>query len=1076
MATSKPKPKPADTTATDDTISSVKGIAENIKELGSRDTSAAAENLYRIAKGLSSFSDIDSKKITKNVKEISKVPDLFKNLNNALKTGALDEKFAKSSIAFGKSLEYVSKGLKTFSEVSISKLAENIKDISKVKGIVSTLTESFAGDVPKDFYTNSYQFGNSVTNIADGLKSFSELSISKLVKNVEDLKLLPNLMDDLVGGFSVKVSKTFANSAENFGNSFKNISEALKSFSELSMGKLLKNLIAIRLIGPALKFLNSIPKIKNLSSIGESFKPLTDISAGLVAFSQLKFGSLIKNLLLLKVFGKTLSFLSSFSKNTSSLKRAAEDFGAPLKEIADSLQSFSEIKWGKVLLSTALFKTFNKLFFGGNGKISILGGSSAGGKSSDRKIMLLQLSELNQIKMEYRRFIDWWMGGDMARQQDQDALLEALAELKPGEMRPAPSGGGGGRDDKPEGEKGFFRGLLDKLLMNSIPMLLGSLAFIPAVIGSFFSTVGGQLRIVFTKLTPNLVKAFDNTMDFLRSLFSEEGAIGKIFKPIKDIFGKIGKIFEPIKKIFTGGEGIFKPAVEFFGKVGKFGSKFASMGKIVGNLLGKLALPITIIMGIIDGIGGFMTGFKEEGILGGIKGAIVGVVNGLVGFLVDIPVKGLGYVAGWLGFENVAEVLKNFSFKDNFQMVIDTVFDSVGEFFNWMTDGISGVFSGALSGDMSSIMKLIFPAGGLLSMLVPDSVKENISEFFKEMVRSILPDPGKSFIGKLLSNVIPDSVYQWAGLNPKTGALLPADKLNQFVQDQGDSKKSVKEIMQQRKDLKAAGYTDEMIDSATDKKAQKAKEEADAKFKEEEKKKKLDNRAAARAKTKEDEKYGKDIKAYEKLIATSDNTDEISAAGKGLLDKGLSQDRLTQIFNEQQKKRNDAVDAAAEIKPALNTTLGIQMAEKANRDFNIKPDAKPAAVKVGAVDPIDEPDAKPAAVAPTGPLSVSKEELDKKYGKLNDQSVKANFDEAYGPRKLRPVTDGWVTKPPVVQTGQAMNVLSADNEAQKQNAMTASIASSNNSNVTNNASSTNTTVVNSNIPDRTFASFGRHGR
>jgi len=91
-------------------------------------------------------------------------------------------------------------------------------------------------------------------------------------------------------------------------------------------------------------------------------------------------------------------------------------------------------------------------------------------------------------------------------------------------------------------------------------------------------------------------------------------------------------------------------------------------------------------------------------------------------------------------------------------------------------------------------------------------------------------------------------------------------------------------------------------------------------------------------------------------------------------------------------------------------------------------------------------------------------------------AVKANFDEAYGPGKLRPVTDGWVTKPPVVQTGQAMNVLSADNEAQKQNAMTASIASSNNSNVTNNASSTNTTVVNSNIPDRTFASFGRHGR
>jgi hypothetical protein len=1067
MATSKPKPKP--NTDMDEATSSIHDIAENIKGLGSKNTSAAAENLYRISKGLSSFSDIDSKKITKNLKDLSKAPDLFKDLNKALKTGNLDVELAKSSIAFGKSLQYISQGLKAFSEVSVSKLAENIKDISSITGIVTTLTKSFSGDVPKDFYRNSYQFGNSVTNIAGGLKSISELSVSKLVKNVEDLKMLPNLMGDLVGSFSAKVSKTFTNSAKNFGDSFLNISEGLSAFSELSMGKLLKNLVAIRLIGPALKFLNSIPKIKNLSSIGESFKPLTDISAGLVAFSELKFGSLIKNLLLLKVFGKTLGFLSSFSKNTSSLKKAAEDFGAPLKEIADSLKSFSEIKWGKVLLSTALFKVFNKLFFKGNGKISIMG-SSAVGKSTDgnRKLMLLQLSELNQIKTEYRRFIDWWMGGDMARQQDQDALLEALAELKPDGTPAAPSGGGSGRDDKPEEKKGFFAGLLDKLWNSWIPTVLGSLAFIPGAIIGFVSQIGKILNETF------LGRWFTSIKGAIKGLFAEEGAlssIGKLFSK-EGMFGgiitKIGNVFSKegaIGGIFSKLTAIFEASA-----LGKSATKFFKFGKIFGSILGKIALPLQIVMSLYDSVKGFLRGFKEEGIVGGIKGAIVGLVDGLLGFLIDIPMHALGWLAGVLGFDNIAPVLKAFSFKDNFQMVIDTVFDAVGDFFTWMTDGISGVFSGALSGDMSSIMSLIFPGSGLLSMLVPDSIKENISEFFKEMVRSILPDPGKSFIGKLLSNVIPDSVYQWAGINPKTGALLPADKLNQFVQDQGDSKKSAKEIMQQRKDLKAAGYTDEMIDSASDKKAQKAKEEADIKFKEEEKKKKLDNRAAARAKTKEDEKYGKDIKAYEELIATSNNTEEISAAGKGLLDKGLSQERLTKIFDEQYLKRNAAVDAEnvkatdVKVKPVLNTTLGIQMAEKANRDFNINPDAKPAAVKVGAVDPID------------GPLSVSKEELDKKYGKLNERNVQANFDEAYGPKKLRPVTDGWVTKPPVVQTGQAMNVLSADNEAQKQNAMTASIASSNNSNVTNNASSSSTTVVNSNIPDRTFASYGRHGR
>ena len=42
-------------------------------------------------------------------------------------------------------------------------------------------------------------------------------------------------------------------------------------------------------------------------------------------------------------------------------------------------------------------------------------------------------------------------------------------------------------------------------------------------------------------------------------------------------------------------------------------------------------------------------------------------------------------------------------------------------------------------------------------------------EFGKKILRAVLPKPGGSGIGSWVAKAIPDSVYEYAGLNPKTG-------------------------------------------------------------------------------------------------------------------------------------------------------------------------------------------------------------------------------------------------------------------------------------------------------------------
>ena len=141
---------------------------------------------------------------------------------------------------------------------------------------------------------------------------------------------------------------------------------------------------------------------------------------------------------------------------------------------------------------------------------------------------------------------------------------------------------------------------------------------------------------------------------------------------------------------------IFKPLLTMSSAVGKLaivGTISTFFGKAGGFLktLGKLFFPLTIIIGIFDTIKGALDGYKESDeetwtmkIIDGLAGGITGLVNSLIGIPLDFLTSALAWILGKMGFDDTAEALKNFSFADLFEEIIDTVFGYIKSALKWI--------------------------------------------------------------------------------------------------------------------------------------------------------------------------------------------------------------------------------------------------------------------------------------------------------------------------------------------------------------------------------------------------------
>lgn len=338
-----------------------------------------------------------------------------------------------------------------------------------------------------------------------------------------------------------------------------------------------------------------------------------------------------------------------------------------------------------------------------------------------------------------------------------------------------------------------FSGLL-KGLGKAAGLGLGALLAPLFVVGGFFQQMITELGFIASKISqlarfigrqilkiPGMDKVKNLATSFIGFITNYLSKFKGFFVAAPDAkeLTFIQKSVLRIKNAITGFVNIFKSAGKFFNTVFKpiiqgFKSGLGIVTRfagVFGRLLGRIFPFFAIIIGIFDSITGFLDGFKEsEGeslvarVIDGIGGGIGKLFGNLVGIPLDLLKNVIAWILGKMGFENAAETLKEFK-------IADKINEMIRKLFGMISEGVDSVI------DFFTNNKI----GDKLSKGFSDSV-DFMSDFLKSILRVILPKPNPDGnwwdAENLVSKAIPDAVYNYAGLDPKTGVELPQQPTN----------------------------------------------------------------------------------------------------------------------------------------------------------------------------------------------------------------------------------------------------------------------------------------------------------
>ncbi len=313
---------------------------------------------------------------------------------------------------------------------------------------------------------------------------------------------------------------------------------------------------------------------------------------------------------------------------------------------------------------------------------------------------------------------------------------------------------------------------------------------------SFFKELSLQLKLIgiigdgglLGKMFAPIGRFFTRLKDFFKSFT----LVQKIGAFIDDVIKGAGRVLRPVGNFFSKLAGFFRTFVNYV--KGLVAASASATGILrfaagFGKVLGKLFLPVTIVMSAFDFITGFIDGFKEsEGnnivsrFIDGVGGGLSKLVGNLIGIPLDLLKSGVSFIAGMLGFEEAEKFLDSFSFTDFITDIVKLPYTLLSK----AVDYIVGVFTGEndLIGDIVS---------GLGNLM--DTAKQ----FIKDMLRKILPNPKGNLLSKLASKAIPDSVYEFAGIDPDTGQIVETTRRRRRSPEERDKAIAAsKERRQQR--------------------------------------------------------------------------------------------------------------------------------------------------------------------------------------------------------------------------------------------------------------------------------------
>ena len=165
--------------------------------------------------------------------------------------------------------------------------------------------------------------------------------------------------------------------------------------------------------------------------------------------------------------------------------------------------------------------------------------------------------------------------------------------------------------------------------------------------------------------------------------------VGRITKSFTDAFNEIVKVFRAVKNFGSGTTKVSKALKPIQDGVKAVMGFFRGIGTVfarVAGFVGKIFAPIAIVMTVFDTLTATVEGYKAEGIIGGIKGFIKGFVNSLINMPLDLLKNGIAWLMGKFGVDpEKVEAVKNFSFVESFNNIIDSLFEFPSKAIDWLT-------------------------------------------------------------------------------------------------------------------------------------------------------------------------------------------------------------------------------------------------------------------------------------------------------------------------------------------------------------------------------------------------------
>lgn len=307
---------------------------------------------------------------------------------------------------------------------------------------------------------------------------------------------------------------------------------------------------------------------------------------------------------------------------------------------------------------------------------------------------------------------------------------------------------------------------IDGIILKMFNNLKTAFNFISDIVSKGFTKIWGFISKVFdNKLFAAIGNFFTKMFNGFAKLTNLTGIMdefGDLWKSVKGVFGMIFGPESSLSKFFSffgkGGGGF----VSYFDDLLKFFQPLTSFFKGLGSILGKLALPLQVIMSVFDTVKGALDGWNNtqgtfmDKLFGAIQGGLSGLLNGLIGGLLDLLKGGLAWILNFFGMKDAATWLESFSFST---MITDTI-NAIGGFIKGIINSVIEFFQQAPAQMVESISNAVA------------NVAEAAKDVLKSLLRMVLPDPSKGMAQKLASKAIPDAIYEFAGMDPKTGAII----------------------------------------------------------------------------------------------------------------------------------------------------------------------------------------------------------------------------------------------------------------------------------------------------------------